>query len=567
MKGSLNGAFLLQYNMVIMKNIYLITAIISLITIGCTKSDPSTVSAETTAISANVEGTQTSVNITSNTEWSSTSSETWVMITPANGKGNGILNVQVQANKKTESRNATITVITKDGAASCSITVSQMGLVAKMDVSPESISAEESSVLTSATITSNTEWRASSSEAWVQISPATGEGNGVLNIQIQENKDFKERTATISVITLDGNAKGTINVSQKGVKPVLEVNTTSLNMTPDAKDKKSFDIISNCEWNISNCPDWLSLSALSGKGNATIEVQTNSFNNSPEGRSAKLLIKSNIDSKAVEVSITQAAGLVSNCNVEVQNVVVLSDAVAFNFKYGAAVSYYYVGYMEASEIGRLTDDEIIHILDTEFTRNTPADRYVISFPGLKENTDYFIYTIAFNKNGNRGELLRKDIRTGVSRNEPFVTISNVKINSNTNRWEWDTTPSGYTYQYYMWPMSGKYSELIYINDSDALVAWFFKNNIKNYPTEFKAIDRGGRWSYPKDDAYFQLVTWGTNRDGSFSDVINNQKYRATSSNVASQINNNARSKTPKMIAVRESDFDKLKIEQIVKISE
>ena len=435
----------------------------------------------------------------------------------------------------------------------------------EISVNPVTISADVAGSVYNVNLSSNTEWSASSTVNWIQVSPAMGEGTQVISVKVVENKGFDSRSGVISFVTSDGAAQASVSVQQDGVSPLLSVNTSQLNMAEGANDKKTFNITSNCEWSISNCPDWLSISATKGSNNATIEVTTVSFNNSPQPRSAKLSVKNHVNSATSEITVTQAAGLVANCNVQFTNLLAMSDAFVFDFSYGSAVSYFYTGDIEASEEGRYTDDEIIELLDTYFERYTPNDGYVISFPGLDETTDYIIYTVAFDKNGKRGELISKKVKTGTSYNEPYVNISDVEVYS--DRWEWATTPSGYTYQYYQVTWVGTENSIPYYNNNDAIVAWFVHRAIKadTNGTTFSPIERATSWyrGRSSSDTHFQIVTWGTKRDGSFSYVINRERYYITSG----AVNGSVASKNGVRVEVAyKSDFEFLKGAEVKKIN-
>ena len=188
--------------------------------------------------------------------------------------------------------------------------------------------------------------------------------------------------------------------------------------------------------------------------------------------------------KSLEVKVTQKAGLVSNCEVELDDVVILSDAVAFNMTYGSSVSYFYVGYLDKSDAGRMTDDEIIEELDTEFVRYTPSDDYVLSFPNLESLHDYIIYTVAYDKNGKRGKLIGKEIRTKSGTNQPFASVGDVEYDA--SYWYWDIAIGAYSSKYYQWVMTGT-NTTNYWEKNNAIIAWRFAYNIKNYPESYKAI--------------------------------------------------------------------------------
>lgn len=157
-------------------------------------------------------------------------------------------------------------------------------------------------------------------------------------------------------------------------------------------------------------PEWLTVSSTNGVGNAAIKVSANSFNNSPADRDVTLNISSSGGSSQ-SVKIIQKAGLAAGSNVTAQTVVVLSDCFATDFEYGNNVTYFYAVVFEASFIERYTDEEIIDVMKKDENRNTPNDNYVISFYNLEPQTKHVLFLLGFNKDGERGELIRKEITT------------------------------------------------------------------------------------------------------------------------------------------------------------
>jgi uncharacterized protein (TIGR02145 family) len=70
----------------------------------------------------------TTFEVTSNTSWTVTESETWFAVTPTNGGNNGTLTVTYEANTSTDPRAGQITVAAGGGTPVVTVTVSQAGL-------------------------------------------------------------------------------------------------------------------------------------------------------------------------------------------------------------------------------------------------------------------------------------------------------------------------------------------------------------------------------------------------------------------------------------------------------
>ena len=149
----------------------------------------------------------------------------------------------------------------------------------------------------------------------------------------------------------------------------LSVSPSSLSLLSSQNSQVSFNIRSNTDWNITDVPEWINLSAISGDGDATITVTTLSDNNSDEPRTAVIKVtavgqdtKAEEDSDAGEVTdtdaenktlacditITQMANYVANCRVEFKDIFMLANSMCFELDVQSAVSSFYAVFFPAS---------------------------------------------------------------------------------------------------------------------------------------------------------------------------------------------------------------------------
>jgi hypothetical protein len=157
--------------------------------------------------------TATSI-VTSNTSWAATSNQDWLTVSPASGTGNGTLTFTAKQNTTVDQRTATV-ILAATGTNPVSITITQQAEDALLSVSSSQleIGKEEASTATSA-VTSNTSWTASSNEAWLTISPASGTGNGTLTFTAKQNTTVDQRTATV-ISAATGVNPVTITITQQ----------------------------------------------------------------------------------------------------------------------------------------------------------------------------------------------------------------------------------------------------------------------------------------------------------------------------------------------------------------
>ena len=376
-------------------------------------------------------------------------------------------------------------------------------------------------------IQSNVSWLITGASGWLSLSSSSGKGNASVVLTAQENKDIDERKCTLMVQSERGEISEPVSVVQQGVSVSLSVDVKEINLVEAGKEQ-AFNITCNTAWSISGVPEWLTVSSTNGVGNASIKVSANSFNNSPADRDVTLNISSSgVSSQSVK--IIQIAGLAAGSNVTAQTVVVLSNCFATDFEYGNNVTYFYAVVFEASFIERYTDEEIIDVMKTDENRCTPNDNYVISFYGLEPQTKHVLFLLGFNKDGERGELIRKEITTKSGKNQPMAYVDNVTYDAKTNKWCWETTIGAYSTKYYQWVL--EYNPAFYGSGKDAFVAWTFSKKIKE--GVFTPILQSSSWTYTGTAGVtqFQTVTWGVGQDGELGGTIENTCWILNSNGV------------------------------------
>lgn len=247
-------------------------------------------------------------------------------------------------------------------------------------------------------VSSQDDWGYKVDEDWAHV---TRDGNNDrLSVQVDENRSKDTRECILTVYVLDSpNNKREIKISQCTSLITISCSETELNFSAYEGANNSISIQSNGEWRVMKTPEWLRASVSSGKGNKTISFTTLSANKSSVDRSGDLVIGTN-DEK-VEILVKQYGEAMSNCQVTPKNITILSNGIAFDMDYSRAsnVAHYYRGYMEASRAGIMTNPEIISTLQREFQRHLPTDDEVADFTGLKPNTTYIIYTLAYDMEG------------------------------------------------------------------------------------------------------------------------------------------------------------------------
>lgn len=323
---------------------------------------------------------------------------------------------------------------------------------------------------------------------------------------------------TLSIITF---TFGLISCGDEDEPVKLEVNLAEIILSAENKSSQDLTISSNAQWVLTGIPEWLDVSATSGTTTSTIKLTANSFNNSIEERSATLQISAESETK--QVLVKQKAGLITECAATPNKIVVLSDGVAFDYKFGENVSFYYNFAQLSSEAGRLTDNEIVELCKQEGDRSTPIDDYVTSYSDLSPNTKYTIFTVAFDAQGNQGEIIKQEISTKSNKNQAEAYISAEGVDE--NYWYFTYTINAYCTKFYSLEYSSDTPAGALLQVSDAFLAWHIKNqNDSESPYEAQVNSQNWRLQRNADDCYLHLFTWGVDANGNYSGNVNRQMY-------------------------------------------
>lgn len=372
-------------------------------------------------------------------------------------------------------------------------------------------------------ITSNTDWVIVGNTGWLTVNPAMGSGNQSIVVTASENTTVSPRTCQLSVTTASGEINRMITVEQSATSEELSVDVSRVNLDGAANSSAYLHITTNAAWSITGVPDWLTLSSVSGNGTAQITLTAISDNASSSQRNCTLTINAGAQTEQVEV--IQRGLLASGCEVTPNIVVALADGIAFDFTYGANVSYYYVALYDPDWIERMTDAEIIEEMSSDINnRDTPQDGYVTSWRNLSPLTEYTVCTVGFDDDGNHGDLQKMTLTTKNGSNQARATISDVTYDS--MYWNWTTSTNAFVTRYYQWYVP--YSDLY--DAYDAGIAWFFKQAMEESPNDFPPISRGDTWYRERNgETVFHLVTWAVNVEGEFSGVIDRWRGHINSS--------------------------------------
>jgi len=135
--------------------------------------------------------------VTSNTDWTVVSDQNWCTADDPSGTGNGTITAGFTENLNVSLRIAHFT-FTVGGLTPLIVTVTQAGATPVLSVTPLNQDGTEFAGSAEYTVTSNTDWTASSDSAWCMVTTG-GSGNGTIVANYAANPYHGPRVATISV--------------------------------------------------------------------------------------------------------------------------------------------------------------------------------------------------------------------------------------------------------------------------------------------------------------------------------------------------------------------------------
>ena len=188
-------------------------------------------------ITAPASGSAYTINLTSSNQWTATTEQSWLTVSPSSGTGDTALTVTISANNlfgrsgtieltDSDSNSITITVYQAKASVSlksCSL-VRSGNVVNRMyregqlillnvahkphiNLSEDEIDFEQEASSTTITVESNMVWTASTSTPWITITT----GASALNVAVSENTTGEDRDGTITIT--GRNILGTVSTS------------------------------------------------------------------------------------------------------------------------------------------------------------------------------------------------------------------------------------------------------------------------------------------------------------------------------------------------------------------
>lgn len=236
-----------------------------------------------------------SVNVESNTEFEATSTAAWLHVSASANT----LVLQVDENGMDSERMGIVTLKSKVySGTSTSISVRQK--VANIASTKEAINFDHNASSQSIVIDSEAAWTATAS-SWVGVSPSFGNaGQSTVRVEVPKNASASSRSGSV-YFAISGKNRIEVPILQDGITLYVSKEDLAYDSFGGADQ---FRVESNDEWEVLSSPDWLTLSDVKGKGDATIQTNVEE-NNSTKAKEGNIVISSigGLITRTIHVSV------------------------------------------------------------------------------------------------------------------------------------------------------------------------------------------------------------------------------------------------------------------------
>lgn len=248
------------------------------------------------------DGETKRIKVTSECAWSASCSDNWVTIAPASGDpGDTFVDITLSSNPMSTSRNSSVKFICDEITASATLSLTQKA--SYLSVSPTSLSSKWDGGKFSITISSDCDWTCTPGKEWIIVSSNEGNrGSKTITVDVAKNTTTSTRSGEISIVSKTSASSTRVIVNQEVAQ--VSLSTQSLNYQWSG-ETLSLTVTSNCPWEITDLPQWISASVTAGSSGMTGLSFTLSKNDGNSQRTYTASIINKDSNVKQEVLLTQ----------------------------------------------------------------------------------------------------------------------------------------------------------------------------------------------------------------------------------------------------------------------
>ncbi len=242
------------------------------------------------------------IHIDANTDWEVESQPDWLSLSKSSGaSGEHSITITSTENSSSTARSGKITFKAKGSTTVLrTVTVFQPGRALVLDENTHTFTDKAGSHTMN--IQSDGAWTAVTECPWITLSQTSGTGDTKITISVTENKDYTDRTGTVTFYF--GGTTKTLTVFQQG--KYFDMTNQTINLSA-INGKAELTISTNDTYTatVADNASWLTLTSDNSKKEPVITI-TASDNNTTSARTATIEIKSN-GGKVIALTVKQPA--------------------------------------------------------------------------------------------------------------------------------------------------------------------------------------------------------------------------------------------------------------------
>lgn len=287
------------------------------IVIASCQKEPELTLTSSPSVELSVDGSSGTITFTANRDWSVSSSDSWVSVSPSHGVASDkpiTVNVSCNANTTYDDRMATVS-ISMEGLSQV-VTVRQpanKGIILPKQVFD--IQSDSKSI--DVEVQANVQYSISTSVNWIKHINTKGLTSNTLTFSIEENTSYDSREGTITIKSQEGNIQEQVISVRQAKKDAINVEKTSYEM-PYGGGEVEIKVESNVSFDITPSANWIHYVQTKALNSSTVVLKIDE-NRTYSSRQGTVEFKQQNGNLKHTITINQA-GLIAVTSVELDQV-------------------------------------------------------------------------------------------------------------------------------------------------------------------------------------------------------------------------------------------------------
>lgn len=323
--------------------------------------------------------------------WNITGKPDWFNLSATQGMGDASITITTTDSENPSAiDNRTATIVLSTDTRQREITIQQSPAKEILKVNEDTLlfARNEETLEHSFVINNNSTWEILDKADWYSVSPAmSGSGTTTITITVQKNDTEWNNTHQMTIKGV--NTQEHLVILQQGLLTSMSVSPSAISAQAIAG---SYSILmdGDASWRASTDADWITLSALSGKGSYALNIDC-AANETKAERKATITIESS--TKTFDCVVTQAVADLPQLTTPTK------DAVG---KYSMTLSSSYSSVIPVSEYGIVysqTSQNPVISSDTKIICTSGENPFTLSRDNLPSGVTYYVRAYAISGAG------------------------------------------------------------------------------------------------------------------------------------------------------------------------